>query len=200
MDKLATILNIDEKTITDELGEIKLGNNVYTLIEKYFKDDYPQFKRFYLFCNKSIPTVYYQFTQAYKRFEMKIVNNDIPFVSKEEEKEIIALINKSNSNVIDSLSAIKKMLIQLSEQNITIDTKDIVSAYDRETELLQSIFIDISKKLDNLDNKDTEQQNAIPNNSNKLEKYISLIKTNFKYIIALLFIILFSFWLGGVFL
>ena len=50
----------------------------------------------------------YQFNEVYKSFEINIVNNDIPFMNEEDEKEIMKMIKEYHSNVNDSLTSIKK--------------------------------------------------------------------------------------------
>lgn len=53
----------------------------------------------------------YQFNEIYKSFEINIVNNDIPFMNEEDEKEIMKMIKEYHSNVNDSLTSIKKCLL-----------------------------------------------------------------------------------------
>ena len=50
MDNLAVILGVDEKTIRDELGEIKISKMVFSKIRELFDDDYDKFKKFYKYC------------------------------------------------------------------------------------------------------------------------------------------------------
>lgn len=150
MDNLSVILGVDEKTIRDELGEIKISKMVFSKVRELFDDDYDKFKKFYKYCKGNIPAMIYQFNEIYKSFEINIVNNDIPFMNEEDEKEIMKMIKEYHSNVNDSLTSIKKMLIELNSKNVEVDTKEIVDAYERETVLLQSIFKDIADKLDSI--------------------------------------------------
>ena len=40
MDNLAVILGVDEKTIREELGEIKISKMVFSKVRELFDDDY----------------------------------------------------------------------------------------------------------------------------------------------------------------
>ena len=86
MDNLSVILGVDEKTIRDELGEIKISKMVFSKVRELFDDDYDKFKKFYKYCKGNIPAMIYQFNEVYKSFEINIVNNDIPFMNEEDEK------------------------------------------------------------------------------------------------------------------
>ena len=126
MDNLAVILGVDEKTIRDELGEIKISKMVFSKVRELFDDDYDKFKKFYKYCKGNIPAMIYQFNEVYKSFEINIVNNDIPFMNEEDEKEIMKMIKEYHSNVNDSLTSIKKMLIELNSKNVEVDTKKLL--------------------------------------------------------------------------
>ena len=199
MDNLAVILGVDEKTIRDELGEIKISKMVFSKVRELFDDDYDKFKKFYKYCKGNIPAMIYQFNEVYKSFEINIVNNDIPFMNEEDEKEIMKMIKEYHSNVNDSLTSIKKMLIELN-------SKEIVDAYERETVLLQSIFKDIVDKLDSIKNEtnsnktDTDNINNSHNNQykNYMINMFKFIKNNPKKSIIFLAVILITFILGGV--
>ncbi len=105
--------------------------------------------------------------------------------------------------------AIKKMLIEINEKNIQIDTSGIVNAYDKETQLLQSIFSDIDEKLtyltDNTPHEDEESNNQIKDDIKK-EKYQKIYKLSNmiilykKTIILFIILLLIAFILGGVFI
>ena len=202
MDNLAVILGVDEKTIRDELGEIKISKMVFSKVRELFDDDYDKFKKFYKYCKGMI----YQFNEVYKSFEINIVNNDIPFMNEEDEKEIMKMIKEYHSNVNDSLTSIKKMLIELNSKNVEVDTKEIVDAYERETVLLQSIFKDIVDKLDSIENEtnsnktDTDNINNSHNNQykNYMINMFKFIKNNPKKSIIFLAVTLITFILGGV--
>ena len=204
MDNLSVILGVDEKTIRDELGEIKISKMVFSKVRELFDDDYDKFKKFYKYCN--IPAMIYQFNEVYKSFEINIVNNDIPFMNEEDEKEIMKMIKEYHSNVNDSLTSIKKMLIELNSKNVEVDTKEIVDAYERETVLLQSIFKDIVDKLDSIENEtnsnktDTDNINNSHNNQykNYMINMFKFIKNNPKKSIIFLAVTLITFILGGV--
>ena len=204
MDNLAVILGVDEKTIRDELGEIKISKMVFSKVRELFDDDYDKFKKFYKYCKGNIPAMIYQFNEVYKSFEINIVNNDIPFMNEEDEKEIMKMIKEYHSNVNDSLTSIKKMLIELNSKNVEVDTKEIVDAC--ETVLLQSIFKDIVDKLDSIENEtnsnktDTDNINNSHNNQykNYMINMFKFIKNNPKKSIIFLAVILITFILGGV--
>ena len=206
MDNLSVILGVDEKTIRDELGEIKISKMVFSKVRELFDDDYDKFKKFYKYCKGNIPAMIYQFNEIYKSFEINIVNNDIPFMNEEDEKEIMKMIKEYHSNVKDSLTSIKKMLIELNSKNVEVDTKEIVDAYERETVLLQSIFKDIADKLDSIENEtnsnktDTDNINNSHNNQykNYMINMFKFIKNNPKKSIIFLAVILIIFILGGV--
>ena len=206
MDNLSVILGVDEKTIRDELGEIKISKMVFSKVRELFDDDYDKFKKFYKYCKGNIPAMIYQFNEIYKSFEINIVNNDIPFMNEEDEKEIMKMIKEYHSNVNDSLTLIKKMLIELNSKNVEVDTKEIVDAYERETVLLQSIFKDIVDKLDSIENEtnsnktDTDNINNSHNNQykNYMINMFKFIKNNPKKSIIFLAVILIIFILGGV--
>ena len=201
MDNLSVILGVDEKTIRDELGEIKISKMVFSKVRELFDDDYDKFKKFYKYCKGNIPAMIYQFNEIYKSFEINIVNNDIPFMNEEDE-----MIKEYHSNVNDSLTSIKKMLIELNSKNVEVDTKEIVDAYERETVLLQSIFKDIVDKLDSIENEtnsnktDTDNINNSHNNQykNYMINMFKFIKNNPKKSIIFLAVILIIFFLGGV--
>ena len=205
MDNLAVILGVDEKTIRDELGEIKISKMVFSKIRELFDDDYDKFKKFYKYCKGNIPAMIYQFNEIYKSFEINIVNNDIPFMNEEDEKEIMKMIKEYHSNVNDSLTSIKKMLIELNSKNVEVDTKEIVDAYERETVLLQSIFKEIVDKLDSIENEtnsNTDTDNINNSHNNQYKNYMinmfKFIKNNPKKSIIFLAVILITFILGGV--
>lgn len=206
MDNLSVILGVDEKTIREELGEIKISKMVFSKVRELFDDDYDKFKKFYKYCKGNIPAMIYQFNEVYKSFEINIVNNDIPFMNEEDEKEIMKMIKEYHSNVNDSLTSIKKMLIELNSKNVEVDTKEIVDAYERETVLLQSIFKDIVDKLDSIENEtnsnktDTDNINNSHNNQykNYMINMFKFIKNNPKKTIIFLAVILITFILGGV--
>ena len=183
MDNLAVILGVDEKTIRDELGEIKISKMVFSKVRELFDDDYDKFKKFYKYCKGNIPAMIYQFNEVYKSFEINIVNNDIPFMSEEDEKEIMKMIKEYHTNINDSLASIKKMLIELNSKNVEVDTKEIVDAYERETVLLQSIFKDIVDKLDSIanDTNSNKTDNDNINNSHN-NQYKNYMINMFKYI------------------
>ena len=183
MDNLAVILGVDEKTIRDELGEIKISKMVFSKIRELFDDDYDKFKKFYKYCKGNIPAMIYQFNEVYKSFEINIVNNDIPFMSEEEEKEIMKMIKEYHSNVNDSLTSIKKMLIELNSKNVEVDTKEIVDAYEP-----------------NSNKTDTDNVNNSHNNQykNYMINMFKFIKNNPKKSIIFLAVILITFILGGV--
>ena len=203
MDNLSVILGVDEKTIRDELGEIKISKMVFSKVRELFDDDYDKFKKFYKYCKGNIPAMIYQFNEIYKSFEINIVNNDIPFMNEEDEMK---MIKEYHSNVNDSLTSIKKMLIELNSKNVEVDTKEIVDAYERETVLLQSIFKDIVDKLDSIENEtnsnktDTDNINNSHNNQykNYMINMFKFIKNNPKKSIIFLAVILIIFILGGV--
>ena len=187
MDNLAVILGVDEKTIREELGEIKISKMVFSKVRELFDDDYDKFKKFYKYCKGNIPAMIYQFNEVYKSFEINIVNNDIPFMNEEDEKEIMKII-------------------ELNSKNVEVDTKEIVDAYERETVLLQSIFKDIVDKLDSIENEtnsnktDTDNINNSHNNQykNYMINMFKFIKNNPKKTIIFLAVILITFILGGV--
>lgn len=111
MDNLSVILGIDEKTIRDELGEIKISKMVFSKVRELFDDDYDKFKKFYKYCKGNIPAMIYQFNEVYKSFEINIVNNDIPFMNEEDEKEIMKMIKEYHqTSTIHSLQ-LKKCLL-----------------------------------------------------------------------------------------
>ena len=130
-------------------------------------------------------------------------------MSEDDEKEIMKMIHDFHNNVNDSLLAIKKMLIEINEKNIQIDTSGIVNAYDKETQLLQSIFSDIDEKLtyltDNTPHEDEESNNQIKDDIKK-EKYQKIYKLSNmiilykKTIILFIILLLIAFILGGVFI
>lgn len=206
MDNLAVILGVDEKTIRDELGEIKISKMVFSKVRELFDDDYDKFKKFYKYCKGNIPAMIYQFNEVYKSFEINIVNNDIPFMNEEDEKEIMKMIKEYHSIVNDSLTSIKKMLIELNSKNVEVDTKEIVDAYERETVLLQSIFKDIVDKLDSIENEtnsnktDTDNINNSHNNQykNYMINMFKFINNNPKKSIIFLAVTLITIILGGV--
>ena len=127
-------------------------------------------------------------------------------MNEEDEKEIMKMIKEYHSNVNDSLTSIKKMLIELNSKNVEVDTKEIVDAYERETVLLQSIFKDIVDKLDSIENEtnsnktDTDNINNSHNNQykNYMINMFKFIKNNPKKSIIFLAVILIIFILGGV--
>lgn len=209
MDTLSNILGVDEETVKKELPNVQISKTTIQYVKDNFENDYDKFKKFYKYCKNSIPSLPYQFSEAYKQFELNIVNNDIPFMSDEDEKEIMKMIHDYHNSVNDSLSTIKKMLIEINEKNVEVDTTGIVDAYDKETLLLQSIFSDIDKKLtyltDNTCHEDNVNNTQIKDDK-KAEKYQILyeisnfIVSNKKTIILFIVLFLIAFRLGGVFI
>lgn len=209
MDTLSNILGVDEETIKKEFPNVQISKPTIQYVKDNFTNDYDKFKKFYKYCKNNIPTLPYQFSEAYKQFELNIVNNDIPFMSEDDEKEIMKMIHDYHNSVNDSLSAIKKMLIEINEKNIEVDTSGIVNAYDKETQLLQSIFLDINEKLtyltDNTPHEDEESNNQIKDDIKK-EKYQKIYKLRNmiilykKTIILFIILLLIAFILGGVFI
>lgn len=61
MDNLAVILGVDEKTIREELGEIKISKMVFSKVRELFDDDYDKFKKFYKYCKGNIPAMIFFF-------------------------------------------------------------------------------------------------------------------------------------------
>lgn len=206
MDSLATILGVDEERIKEELGDVKIHKMVFNCIRDHFDNDYEKFKKFYKYCKGNIPSLIYKFNEAYQSFELNIVNNDIPFMSEEDEKEIMRMINNYHNSVNDSLVSIKKMLIELNKKNLQVDTSDIVQAYEKETILLQDIFKDINSKLESLKSKKNATVLEDKSNENskmkiilsKAEKKIEVIKSNSKSMFIIILIIISSFVLGGI--
>lgn len=208
MDNLAVILGVDENKIKEELGDVKISKMVFPQVRELFDNDYDKFKKFYKYCKGNIPSLLYQFTECYKSFELNIVNNDIPFMSEEDEKDMMRLINSYHNNLNDNLNGIKKMLIELNKKNVQIDTSDIVKAYDRETLLLQDIFKDINSKLESIKNEnvpvltdqETIQESSVKLFVKRIGKQWEHIKKHPSKLIIFILIVICAFVLGGIFI
>ncbi len=101
MDTLSNILGVDEETIKKEFPNVQISKPTIQYVKENFENDCDHFKKFYKYCKNNIPTLPYQFSEAYKQFELNIVNNDIPFMSEDDEKEIMKMIHDYHNNVND---------------------------------------------------------------------------------------------------